>query len=117
MSTTPTSPDVVLSTLDTNCPATRTMVEHITSKWGVLVLLLLDGATLRWSEVKRAIPGVSEKMLIQTLQTLESDGLVHRAALPVVPPHVEYSLTPDGAEASRLLRPLVAWAQGHAQER
>ena len=96
--------------LDTTCPATRTLVEHVTSKWGVLVLLTLDDRTLRWSELKREIVGVSEKMLIQTLQTLEADGLVLRTAHPVVPPHVEYSLTAPGREAATLLAPLVRWA-------
>ena len=97
--------------LDTACPDTRLLVEHVTSKWGVLVLLTLDDRTLRWSELKREIDGVSEKMLIQTLQVLEADGLVRRTALPVVPPHVEYALTDDGCAAAALLAPLVRWAQ------
>ncbi|GAA1134754.1 helix-turn-helix domain-containing protein [Nocardioides aquiterrae] len=97
--------------IDTGCPDTRALVEHVTSKWGVLVLLALDHRTLRWSELKREIAGVSEKMLIQTLQTLEADRLVRRDALPVVPPHVEYSLTDDGHRAVELLAPLVQWAQ------
>lgn len=96
--------------LDTACPDTRLLVEHVTSKWGVLVLLALDDRTMRWSELKREIAGVSEKMLIQTLQTLEADRLVLRTALPVVPPHVEYSLTDAGHEAVVLLAPLVQWA-------
>lgn len=99
--------------LDISCPVTRLLVEHVTSKWGVLVLLTLDDRTLRWSQLKREIDGVSEKMLIQTLQTLEADGLVRRDALPVVPPHVEYSLTEDGRAAAGLLAPLVGWAQRH----
>jgi DNA-binding HxlR family transcriptional regulator len=103
--------------LDTACPDTRTLVEHVTSKWGVLVLLTLDDRTLRWSELKRAIVGVSEKMLIQTLQTLEADGLVLRTAHPVVPPHVEYSLTDAGHHAAALLAPLVHWAQERVQGR
>lgn len=91
------------------CPS-RVLLEHVTSKWGVLVLLRLaiDG-TLRWAELKRALEGVSEKMLISTLRTLEADGLVLREALPVVPPHVEYSLTDTGREATGLLAPLVEW--------
>src|SRR3954452_13508992 len=101
--------------LDTACPDTRALVEHVTSKWGVLVLLALDGRTMRWSGLKREIAGVSEKMLIQTLQTLEADRLVLRTALPVVPPHVEYSLTEAGDEAVALLGPLVQWAQRKAQ--
>jgi DNA-binding HxlR family transcriptional regulator len=101
--------------IDIACPDTRRLVEHVTSKWGVLVLLTLRGQTLRWSELKRAIPGVSEKMLIQTLQTLEADGLVSRVARPVVPPHVEYNLSDAGQRASELLGPLVSWAQQRAQ--
>ncbi len=103
--------------LDTACPDTRTLVEHVTSKWGVLILLVLDEQTLRWSDLKRQIEGVSEKMLIQTLQTLEADGLVRRTALPVVPPHVEYALTPDGLVAAGHLAPLVQWAQARVGSR
>jgi len=101
--------------LDTACPDTRLLVEHVTSKWGVLVLLTLDDRTMRWSELMREVIGVSEKMLSQSLQTLEADGLVHREALPVVPPHVEYSLTEDGRTAAGLLAPLVHWAQHHVR--
>jgi DNA-binding HxlR family transcriptional regulator len=100
---------------DTACPDTRQLVEHVTSKWGVLVLLALDERTLRWSELKREIAGVSEKMLIQTLQTLEADGLVLRTAHPVVPPHVEYTLTGAGHQAAELLAPLVSWAFHRSQ--
>jgi DNA-binding HxlR family transcriptional regulator len=99
----------------TACPDTRLLVEHVTSKWGVLVLLALDERTMRWSELKREIDGVSEKMLIQTLQTLEGDGLVLRTAHPVVPPHVEYTLTEAGHEATELLAPLVSWAFHRSQ--
>ena len=91
------------------CGDTRTLLEHVTSKWGVLVLLILTEGTLRWSDLKRRIEGVSEKMLIQTLQTLERDGLVVRTAHPVVPPHVDYALSPAGREAAQLLAPLVSW--------
>ena len=90
------------------CPYRR-MFEHITSKWGVLVLVALEPGTLRWAELKRAIEGVTEKMLAQTLRTLEADGLVLREALPVVPPHVEYSLTPAGRDVVERLTPLLAW--------
>jgi DNA-binding HxlR family transcriptional regulator len=113
----PTRPDPGLLQIDIACPDTRMLVEHVTSKWGVLVLLVLREGTLRWSELKRQIPGVSEKMLIQTLQTLEGDGLVSRLALPVVPPHVEYSLTDGGQRAAALLAPLVSWAQERVGQR
>jgi DNA-binding HxlR family transcriptional regulator len=111
---TPTTTAPILD-IDIACPATRTLVEHITSKWGVLVLLVLRDTVLRWSELKRKLPGVSEKMLVQTLQTLENDGLVAREARPVVPPHVEYSLTDAGQRAADLVAPLVSWAQAQVR--
>jgi DNA-binding HxlR family transcriptional regulator len=108
-----------LSTVDagrlaTNCGDTRALVEHVTSKWGVVVLLVLTEGTLRWSDLKRRAQGASEKMLIQTLKTLERDGLVVRTAHPVVPPHVDYALSPEGECAAALLTPLVGWAAEHA---
>ena len=99
-----------------NCPS-RTVLDHVTSKWGVLVLLALSEAgTLRWSDLRRRAQGVSEKMLAQTLRTLESDGLVTRTAHPVVPPHVEYALTPRGHEVGALLHPLMAWIAANADD-
>lgn len=99
----------VPSVRDVACPQSRALLEHVTSKWGVLILLSLSGRTQRWGELKRSIGGVSEKMLISTLQTLAADGLVVREALPVVPPHVEYHLSTAGEEAAAMLRPLVTW--------
>lgn len=96
------------------CPS-RVVLDHVTSKWGVLVLVALDGRTLRWGELRRAVEGVSEKMLAQTLKTFEADGLVVRDALPVIPPHVEYSLTPLGEELVALLRPLLIWTARNAE--
>lgn len=99
-----------------SCPS-RVVLDHVTSKWGFLVLLALaEGDSLRWSELRRRVQGVSEKMLAQTLRTLEADGLVARDAKPVVPPHVEYSLTPLGAELAQLLTPLMDWLVVHAPD-
>ena len=70
-----------------NC-ASRVVLDHVTSKWGVLILVALSGETLRWGELRRSIEGISEKMLAQTLRTLESDGFVLRDAHPTIPPHV-----------------------------
>jgi len=100
---------------EANCP-TRVVLDHVTSKWGVLVLVALDRRTLRWGELRRTVDGVSEKMLAQTLRTLERDGFVHREALPVIPPHVEYSLTPLGDELVERLVPLVDWVFEHVGE-
>ncbi|MEE2523524.1 helix-turn-helix domain-containing protein [Pseudarthrobacter sp. J75] len=96
------------------CPS-RTVLDHITSKWGVLVLLALSERAHRWSELRRRADGISEKMLAQTLKTLEQDGLVHRESQPVIPPRVDYSLTPLGTEAASLLVPLATWAFDNAE--
>ncbi|MFF7642089.1 winged helix-turn-helix transcriptional regulator [Streptomyces canus] len=93
---------------DTMCPH-RLVLEHVTSRWGVLVLIQLLERPHRFSELRRAIGQVSEKMLTQTLQTLERDGLVHRDAKPVIPPRVDYSLTDLGREAAEQVRGLAEW--------
>ena len=99
-----------------NCPS-RTVLDHVTSKWGVLVLLALsESDSLRWSELRRRAEGVSEKMLAQTLRILERDDLISRVAHPVVPPHVDYSLTTRGQELSAHLRPLMSWIVDNAEE-
>lgn len=90
------------------CPH-RLVMEHVTSRWGVLVLLELLERPYRFSELRRAIGRVSEKMLTQTLQTLERDGLVHRDAKPVIPPRVDYSLTDLGREAAAQVKALATW--------
>lgn len=92
------------------CPS-RNVLKHVTSRWGVLVLVALLGGTHRFSDLRRRIGGVSEKMLAQTLQWLEADGFVLRVAYPVVPPHVEYSLTPMGQEVARHVRTLAEWIE------
>jgi DNA-binding HxlR family transcriptional regulator len=92
------------------CPS-REVLKHVTSRWGVLVLIALEGKTRRFSELRRTIGGVSERMLAQTLQWLEGDGLVDRVAYQVVPPHVEYSLTPLGVEAAERVRVLADWIE------
>ena len=96
-----------------NCPS-RVLLDHVTSRWGVLVLVALSNGTMRWSELRRWVKGVTEKMLAQTLRTLEADGLVLRDVHPVVPPRVDYSLTERGRELAALLVPLVDWATANA---
>ncbi|MCZ4122254.1 winged helix-turn-helix transcriptional regulator [Streptomyces sp. H39-S7] len=93
------------------CPS-RLVLEHVTSRWGVLVLAALIDGTHRFSELRRQVGGVSEKMLAQTLQALERDGFVHRQAYPVIPPRVEYSLTPLGEGAARRVWELARWIGG-----
>ncbi|WP_410087619.1 winged helix-turn-helix transcriptional regulator [Variovorax sp. N23] len=93
-----------------SCPS-RQVLQHLTSRWGVLVLLVLETRVHRFSALRRAIGGVSERMLAQTLQSLEGDGLVDRIAFDVVPPHVEYRLTPLGLEAAERVRGLADWIE------
>jgi DNA-binding HxlR family transcriptional regulator len=92
------------------CPS-RAVLQHVTSRWGVLVLVALLAGTHRFSDLRRKIGGVSEKMLAQTLQWLEGDGFVLRTQYPVVPPHVEYSLTPMGVEVARQVEGLADWIE------
>lgn len=93
------------------CPS-REVLKHLTSRWGTLTLVALnEGGTHRFSELRRAIGGVSERMLAHTLQLLEGDGMVERIAYPVVPPRVEYKLTPLGREAANRLRGLAEWIE------
>jgi DNA-binding HxlR family transcriptional regulator len=94
----------------TQCPS-REILNHVTSRWGVLVLSALMDGTHRFSELRRKIDGVSEKMLAQTLQQLELDGFVDRVSYPVVPPHVEYSLTPLGQQIGAQVDSLVDWIE------
>ena len=92
------------------CPS-REVLRHLTSRWGVLVLIALQPGTLRFSDLRRKVAGVSEKMLSQTLQWLEADGVIERRAFRVVPPHVEYTLTPLGVEAASKVRELADWIE------
>jgi DNA-binding HxlR family transcriptional regulator len=97
---------------DSRCPA-RGVLDHVTSKWAVLVLVGLRAGPLRYSALRRAIGGVSEKMLAQTLRTLETDGFVHREVAPTTPPQVTYGLTGLGQEVTVHLAGLLEWIDTH----
>ena len=92
------------------CPS-RDILKHVTSTWGVLAIIALKSGTLRFSALRRKMGGVSERMLAQTLQQLEGDGLLIRRSYPVVPPHVEYSLTDLGQEAAAHVEALADWIE------
>jgi DNA-binding HxlR family transcriptional regulator len=100
------APDVFAA----ECPS-RSVLDHLTSRWGVLVLIALTEGTHRFSALRRKIGGVSEKMLAQTLATLERDGFVERTAYPEVPPRVEYRLTPLGRAGASHVSALATWAE------
>jgi DNA-binding HxlR family transcriptional regulator len=84
---------------DARCPS-RAAFEHVTGRWGALTLGALRCGPLRFSALRRAVDGVSDRMLSQTLGQLEGDGLVHREDHHTNPPHVEYSLTPAGHQVA-----------------
>lgn len=94
-----------------DCPS-RAILQHLTSRWGALVMVALAMRPQRFSGLRREVRGISERMLAQTLQQLEADGLVLRTAHAVVPPHVDYELTPLGQEAAAHLVPLIRWIEG-----
>ncbi len=92
------------------CPS-RGVLEHVTSRWGVLVLVALLDGTHRFGELRKKVAGVSEKMLAQTLHALEEDGFVLREVHPVIPPHVDYTLTPLGQEVAGHVEVLTDWIE------
>lgn len=92
------------------CPV-RNVIARFGNKWGFLVLLVIhEHQTIRFNELARAIPDLSTRMLSTTLRTLEADDLIARKVYPVIPPHVEYSLTSIGAELVPIVQELTAWA-------
>jgi DNA-binding HxlR family transcriptional regulator len=91
----------------------RELLDRLGDKWSLLVVELLGGGTKRFSELLREIDGVSQRMLTLTLRRLERDGLLRRTVHPVVPPHVDYDLTPLGTSLLDAVTPLVTWARRH----
>lgn len=99
-----------------NCP-TREILNRIADKWTTLLIgLLAQSESRRFNELRRAIGGISQKMLTQTLRDMERDGLVRRTMYAEIPPRVEYSLTPLGKTLCEPLDALRKWAQDHLQE-
>jgi DNA-binding HxlR family transcriptional regulator len=94
----------------------RHLLDRLADKWSLLVVELLGRGTHRFSELRRQIDGISQRMLTLTLRHLERDGLVSRTVYPVVPPRVEYQLTPLGAGLLEAIGPLVAWTRAHRED-
>lgn len=105
---TPATPNV----FDPAC-GSREVLDVIADKWSALILYALLHRAHRHAELLRMVGGISQKMLTQTLRALEVDGLVAREVFPVVPPHVEYSLTDLGRSLTPLLREICRWAEQH----
>jgi len=98
----------------TDCPA-RQVLDHITSRWGIWVLLALRDGELRFFELRERIDGISEKMLSQTLRTLVRDGLVWREVEPSTPPKVTYGLNEVGRGTSDRLVEMFDWIKANAE--
>lgn len=91
----------------------RVVLDRIADKWTALIIYVLANGTRRYAQLQREIGGVSQKMLTQTLRSLERDGLVQRKVHPVVPPKVEYSLTPLGRTLIEPLKAICRWSEKH----
>ena len=105
------SEDLVIDVFARHCTS-RATLEDVAGKWGILALLALGEGDFRFSALRRKVEGVSEKMLSQTLQTLERDGMVDREVVTSIPPRVEYSLTPLGRDVAGKLRELADLIEG-----
>jgi DNA-binding HxlR family transcriptional regulator len=103
--------ELVVDVFARNC-SSRGALEDVAGKWGILALLALGEGDYRFNALRRRVEGVSEKMLAQTLQTLERDGMITRSVLSTIPPRVEYSLTGLGSEVARSLRGLADLLEG-----
>lgn len=105
---------VAANVYDERC-ASRQALDRIGDKWTTLITGALAEGTLRFGELRRAIPGVSQKMLTQTLRSLERDGLVDRCQYPTIPPRVDYTLTSLGAGLEGLHAQVRAWAEANIE--
>jgi DNA-binding HxlR family transcriptional regulator len=103
------------SVMDAQCPS-RLVLDRIADKWTALVIQILARSTMRYAALQREIGGISQKMLTQTLRSLERDGLVQRTVHPVVPPKVEYALTRLGRTLIEPLHALCRWSEKHLAE-
>jgi DNA-binding HxlR family transcriptional regulator len=103
------------SVMDAQCPS-RLVLDRIADKWTALIIQILARGTMRYAALQREIGGISQKMLTQTLRSLERDGLVQRTVHPVVPPKVEYSLTRLGRTLIEPLHALCRWSEKHLHE-
>ena len=100
----------------TSCLAVREVLNRVGDKWSVLIVQLLAGGPKRFSDLRRAIEGISQRMLTLTLKGLERDGLVTRTVFPTVPPRVEYELTDLGCTLRKPIQTLAKWAQENREQ-
>ncbi len=106
----------IISKCNGECSPEVNIIDSISGKWTVMVVFVLSKKSRRNGELKREVRGISHKVLTQTLRRLERDGVVARKVFPVVPPQVEYSLTPLGKSLVGLLSDLRTWSEEHYGE-
>lgn len=94
----------------------REVLDRVGDKWSVYVIVLLGGGTRRFTELRRSIDGISQRMLTVTLRGLERDGLITRTVHPVIPPRVDYALTPLGASLLETVTALLRWSDAHTHD-
>ncbi len=104
------------ASFDADCGATRDILTRVGDKWSVLTVVLLGAGAARFNELRRALDGISQRVLTSTLRSLERDGLVRRTVHPTNPPQVEYALTDLGFSLLNPVRELATWAQQHRAE-
>jgi len=97
------------------CPVTTT-ISVIGGKWKPIILYAIKEETKRFSQIKRLIPAISQKMLTQQLRELEDDGVIHRHVYPVVPPKVEYTVTEYGRTLMPIMDAMAAWGRSHTKD-
>ncbi|GAA2702620.1 winged helix-turn-helix transcriptional regulator [Actinoplanes palleronii] len=107
--------DLIPSVFARDCTS-RGVMNNVTGRWGGLALAALHDGAFRFNALRRRVDGVSEKMLAQTLQALERDGLVHREVQATIPPRVEYTLTPLGARVATKLKELIELLEGEIDQ-
>lgn len=94
----------------------RQVLDRVGDKWSMLIVAVLEGGPLRYTDLQRQIPGISQRMLTRTLRQLAEDGLISRTAYAEVPPRVEYALTPLGGGLIDIVKQLIGWAADHHDE-
>jgi DNA-binding HxlR family transcriptional regulator len=94
----------------------RQVLDRVGDKWSLLVIAVVEAGPLRYTDLQRQVPGISQRMLSLTLRQLQQDGLITRTAYAEVPPRVEYALTPLGRGLHQIVTPLIGWATEHHDE-
>ena len=98
-----------------DCDRVAEVLRRVGDKWSVLIVVLLEMGPRRFNDLKRSIPGISQRMLTLTLRSLERDGLVERTVVPRIPPHVSYGLTELGRSLCVPVRALCEWAEDNVE--